>query len=365
TSAFNEYFKKYKEKKLVEKFGASHGELSESERASFLAGMENDRQDLFIRFSRTIETLRSHSFTLLKQDENGPANWQAKINLDIDRIKLDKLLRKIVKGETKPFSKVILVTEIDAFDFTWPDLGLEDEQKFTSPVNESWIKWLNENIPSSVEEIVQCDLECMIFYKKWSETQLSELSIPDDYNNSVFLKVNMHLKRKIDPANVQEITFEWDGRTLLHDLATKRILGSYVLPQEKRTFRQVEQKALNSGLASSLYRSPLTAFMQFNKKLEEKIGFNRVAKLVIKGHKHLGDVHILTDLLKTRGSSLGLEVVLDNFSKEEANLLCFYRGEEKSFTDMLAGLKEVKSTHSYTLVNEFTGVHHVIKFVAE
>jgi hypothetical protein len=105
--------------------------------------------------------------------------------------------------------------------------------------------------------------------------------------------------------------------------------------------------------------------MQFNRKLEEKLGFNRVSQLVIKGQQHLGDVFALMEMMKTRGSLLGLDVSLDSFSKDQANLVCFYRGEEKSFSDLLSGIKELKSTHRFSLVDEFTGVHYVIKLISE
>jgi hypothetical protein len=363
---FKEYFNNYKEKKIIEKFGASHKtNLSETERAAFLNNLDKEKHDLFIQFSRTAAVLRSHSIAQIQQNEKDPFTWTAKINLDVDKIKLERFLNKIMKGENKPFSKIIIITEINSQDFTWPDLGLDNEKVFTNPLNNSWLKWFNENPPSTVEEVVLCDEACMNYYIKWSETQLSQISVPEEYRNSVFLIVNMQVKRVVLIENLQEIKFEWQGRTLLHDLATKRILESFTLPTEKRTFRQLDQKAINSGLVSSLYRSPLTAFMQFSKKLEEKVGFNRVSKLVIKGYRHIGDVMALNETLKTRGTSLGLNIDIESFSKDEANLLCFYRGEEKSFTDILSGLKEVKSTHGYTLVNEFTGVHHVIKFVTE
>jgi hypothetical protein len=205
----------------------------------------------------------------------------------------------------------------------------------------------------------------MNYFSKWTETRLDQLSLPEEYNHSVFLKINLQLKRSAVREDLQEVTYDWEGRALLLDPSTKRVLGSFTLPFERRTFRQMEQKVLNSSLASSLYRAPLTALMQFNRKLEEKVGFNRASKLVIKGHRNLGDVLLLTEMLKTRGSSLGFEAVLDSFSRDEVNLLCFYRGEEKSFTDLLSSIKELKSSHGYTLVNEFTGVHHVIKFVTE
>ena len=363
---FKEYFNNFKEKKIIQKFGANYKKtLSETERVSYLASLEAERQASFIRYSHTAGVLRSHSLGLLTQSEKDPFFWKAKVEVDIDRLKLDKLLRKVLKGETKPFAKLILISEIDIKNFSWPDLGLANEKAFLSSLNDSWLKWLNENLPSTVEDVVICDVNCMSYYKKWSETHLNEISVPEEFSNSVFLKINFHLKRSGTLENLQELTFEWEGWTLLHDIATKRVLESFVLPMEKRTFRHMSQKALNSGLASALYRSPMTALMQFNRKLEEKIGFNRVSKIVVKGYRHLGDVVALTDLLKTRGSSLGLDIILDNFSKDEAHLLCFYRGEEKSFTDILLALKKVKSTQGYTLVNEFTGVHHVIKFVTE
>jgi len=365
-SSFREYFNQYKENKIIEKFGKSYKDtLSQTELASFTSKLEEERHAVFVRYSHTLEILKSHSFALIEQDKNDNSSWKAKVNLDIDRIKLDKLLRKIIKGEKKPFSKLIIITEIDPAGFSWPDLGLDDEKKFINPLNASWLKWLNDNIPSTVEEVVVCDSDCTNYFTKWSGQHPDDVSVPEEYSGSVFLKTNILLKRTSVLDNVQEVTFEWEGRAVLHDLATKRSLASFALPPERRTFRQLDQKALNSGIASSLYRSPLTAFMQFNRKLEQKIGFNRVSKLVIKGHRHVGEVYLLIEMLKTRGSSLGFEVELDSISKEEANLLCFYRGEEKSFTDLLSSIKELKSSHSYTLVNEFTGVHHVIKFVTE
>jgi hypothetical protein len=62
---------------------------------------------------------------------------------------------------------------------------------------------------------------------------------------------------------------------------------------------------------------------------------------------------------------LGLEVSLESFSKNEAFLTCFYRGEEKSFSDLLSGLKEIKLRQPYQLMGEFTGVQYTINFMTE
>ncbi len=92
---------------------------------------------------------------------------------------------------------------------------------------------------------------------------------------------------------------------------------------------------------------------------------NRVIKLVITGQKHLGDVTKLVDLLQTRGSSLGLQVEMSEFGSKEAIMKGYYRGEEKSFTDLLSQVKELKSSYNYSLVNEITDQGHVIRMVKQ
>lgn len=363
-SRFATQFNAYKDQKLVEKFGTDYkNTLSEADKKSFFDSLEPERHNAFIKFSRTLDVLRAHTFASFSKE--GEDIWKAKIDLDLDKIKLEKQFRKILSGETKTFQKIILVSEIDPYQFNWADLGLEGEMSFSKAINESWIKWMNDNLPSTVEEAVICDVDCKNFYNQWSETSADQVTVPAEYAHSVLVKVNFLVKRTSIIESLNEMTFEWEGRSLLQDITTKKIMGSFSLPQEKRTLRQMDQKALNSALASSLYRSPMTAFMQFNRKLEEKIAFTRVSKLVIQGQKNVGVVLALMEVLKTRGSSLGLELFLASFSKDTAELKCYYRGEEKSFTDVISGLKELKSSHSYSLVNEFTGVHYMIKLVTE
>lgn len=262
----------------------------------------------------------------------------------------------------KPFSKLILISEVEPYLFTWKDLGLENDRSFSMALDNSWLKWFNENLPATVGTVVLCDATCMDFYRSWFETHFDQLQIPEDFKNSLILKTNMLLRRA---GSVGEVKFEWEGRTVLQDVNTKKILAASTLAPESRTFRDLDQKTMNSGLASSMYRSAIPFFMQYRQQLEGKKGFNRVSRLVIRGHHRLGDVLELMEMLKVRGNSLGLDLHLGSFTKDEAQLICYLRGEEKSFTDLLSSIKELKSSHSYTLVNEFTGVHHVIKLVAE
>lgn len=262
----------------------------------------------------------------------------------------------------KPFSKLILISEVEPYLFSWKDIGVENDRSFSMALDNSWLKWFNENLPATIESVVLCDSGCMDFYRRWFETHFDQLTIPDEYKNALILKTNMLIRKN---GSVGEVKFEWEGRSVLQDVNTKKVMAASTLAPESRTFRDLDQKAINSGLASSMYRTGIPFFMEYRKQLESKKGFNRVSRLVIRGHQRLGDVLELIEVLKARGNSLGLDLHLGSFTKDEAQLICYLRGEEKSFTDLLSSIKELKSSHSYTLVNEFTGVHHVIKLVAE
>lgn len=263
---------------------------------------------------------------------------------------------------SKPFSKLILISEVDPYLFTWKDLLLENERSFSMALDNSWLKWFNEKLPASVGSAILCDAPCMDFYRTWFDTQFDQLQIPEEFKNALILKTNILLRRT---GSLGEVKFEWEGRTVLQDVNTKKVMAASSLAPESRTFREQDQKAINSSLVSSMYRSAIPFYMDYRKQLESQKGFNRVSRLVIRGHLRLGDVLELIEVLKVRGNSLGLDLHLGSFTKDEAQLICYLKGEEKSFTDLLSSIKELKSSHSYTLVNEFTGVHHVIKLVAE
>jgi hypothetical protein len=235
-----------------------------------------------------------------------------------------------------------------------------------SPLSQSWLKWISENLPESVEEVSICHEGCRDFYEKWEQKSADQLStsMENDFKKAVWLKVSLNIRRTTYNPSVNESVYEWDGKVVVLDIDTKRSLVTFTMPEEKKDWRDLDQRALNSALASRLYRSPLAYFKDLEGGLK-KGQLNRVTRLIIKGHKNISDVIALMELMKNRGSSLGLDIKLDKIKPLEAEVLCFYQGEENSFGDLLSKLKELKSTTSYQLVNEFTGVQHVLKLVSE
>lgn len=359
---FEESFKLHKEQKLSERFGKGKESLSEEEKKSFLAGLESEKDLEFRKFSKALDIIQSYNSKASSEAES----FKTIIELTLDRLKLNRLLKKITTDEKKAFSRLWIVPEMSLINLTWTDLGLEKEASFLNPLSGSWQKWVNENLPDSVEDVAVCEDECHKFFLEWEQKAVDQLatSVPADYQRALFAKVSLNLRRTHFNPTLNESVFEWDGKLLVLDVHTKRSVASYNLPPEKKDWRSLDQKALNSALASRLYRSPLPFFKQIEASLKGA-QLNQVNRLVIRGHKNISDVLALMELMKARGSSLGMDVKLDKIRPNEAELLCFYQGEEKSFSDLLSKLKELKSSTGYQLVNEFTGVQHVLKLVHE
>ena len=364
---FETYFETYKQRKLTAKFGKNYSEqLTEDQKKEFLAGLESHREQEFIKFSRYLTILDGHSFKGISPDPKTLELWNAVVYININRVKLDNLIKRVNSNQTKQYARLNIISEINLIGVSWNELGLEREDSFNDPLMNSWGKWFLSNQPVNVEEINLCKDECLSSFEKWQQLRQDEgLVIEPDQVNDLWLKVSYNLRKLSYLPNLNEWHFEWSGRVVLLDANTKRILSTEELLPENKTWRGLDQKGLNSALASFMYRSPLSAFSNMSRKMVELPQLNRLSRLVIQGQSHLGDVLSLMDMLKKEGRGINLDLQLDLFTKNEAQLLCFYQGEEKSFSDLLSRPKELKSSESYRLVNEFTGIHHVLKLVAE
>lgn len=364
---FNLWFEDFKTRSLSEKFGKNFAaELSEEQKKEFLTGLEARRSAEFLNFAKLGSLVDNYAFKTVEKNPTPPETWKGTVVLNLNRPKVERMYSRLQTDSSKVYQKIFIVNEMNLLNLTWQDLGLESEGVFTEPLLTSWNKWFQSNQPSNVEEVVSCTRKCLDDFSKWQALKQGEgMQVPHELSNSIWVRVSFNLRKVLYKEEIREWHFVWDGSVLVLDSNTKKIISSTTMNPEKKVWRGLDQKSLNSKLASSLYRSPLEAFTTTVKKVQDLPRLNRLNRLIITGHQKLDDVLLLIDQLKKTGTKINFEVQLDTFSQKEAQVLCFYQGEEKSFTDLLSQVKELKSSHSYKVVNEFTGVHHVLKLVAE
>jgi len=255
----------------------------------------------------------------------------------------------------KPLAWVSL--ELNWNDINWRDLGLEQENSFKGPILASWQKYLSENAPG--KGVAECLEDCEAFVSTWEEKNpalLSETGLPDPYRNGFLIKVSMDLSREKYSGK-----FRWGGRVLFFDLNSKEILLSSEISPEEKAWSVADQKKLNSLLATRIYQSALGPLKAMASRIEENLAYTKATRLVIRGSGQLSHTEDLLKLIKSEGKKLGIVVRWDFVQQGEARFLCFYRGEEKSFSDLLSQLKELKSSHSYSITHEMSGSDHVLQ----
>lgn len=360
---FDLYFERYKEGELAKRFGRGYGAtLSAEEKKKFLQGIEIEKASHFQIYSQYLALLESHRFLSLDSDPKSGVH-KGKVELIFDRLKVERKFKRILSTENKPFGQIRLLSEINLIDLKWQDLSLDQEETFARPLKVSWENFINENLPQKVEEAIICEDDCLNYYLTWEELSQEQLQKEalTPYSKDLWLKVSLNLRKLTEKSGGD--AFSWEGRVVLIEVKSKRVIASFQLFPEEKEWMGLDPKALNSALATRLYKSPLTAFKQLEQKLSTLGGSSRSNKLVIKGHRHLGEVQELIQLLQTRGSSLGLKIQLSGIKGSEAELLCFYQGEEKSFTDLLSQLKELKSSQTSAIIFETSGGHHRLTLV--
>lgn len=250
-----------------------------------------------------------------------------------------------------------VMMEMNWNDLNWADLGLEQESSFTGPILSSWQKYLAENAPG--KGIAECLDDCRSFMSAWQDgpsALLTEPGLPEPYRNGFLIKLSIDLTREKYSGK-----FRWSGRALFLDLNSKEIILSSEISPEEKSWSIQDQKKLNSLLATRIYQSALGPLKVMASKIEENLAYTKASRLVIRGSGQLAHTEDLLKLIKSEGSKLGIVVRWDFVQQGEARFLCFYRGEEKSFSDLLSQLKELKSSHSYSITHEMSGSDHVLQ----
>ncbi len=365
TQRFEAFFSAYKERRLAERFGREKvPTLSEDQRKAFLNELEGERLLELVRYARLDKLVDTHTF---KSIERGPdSSWKASLNLTLNLVSVKNFGRRLMTPVDQQFERLFLVTEVEALGFSWEALGVKDESSFQSSLADSWEKWLTANAPENLGRVEICDQACADVFARWLQRPVDERwVVSETILNGLWLRVTFKLRQLVHRPGINEWEFEWSGSAVLQDADTKTVLASLTLERETKTWRGLEQKAMNSALASAMYRSALEPLTRVVRRIREAHRPGRVTRLFVQGHRQLGDLLSLIELLKKEGKEIELDIKLDTFDQREARLNCSYRGEEKSFTDLLSRLKALRSSYSYRLVSDLTGAHPLVKFVAE
>lgn len=251
--------------------------------------------------------------------------------------------------------KLYIISDFHIDGFSWSDLALTQEEHFSGPVVRAWERWLKERFAGEFDDIQVCDKACLGFYEKWGKSLPEKAKEVDpQFNNSYFFKIDLMLRKFIQ-------TYSWNGRAGFLEVASKRSFALSEIPEVKRKWGIEDQKTMTSSFATDVYRFSLQTFAQAVEAFKKEKHYQQVLRLYVSGHKRLEDIQMLVSELESKSKELGILYKIESFGRNESELLVYLSGEEKSFSDLLSRLKELKLSQSYKIVHESSNGKHEIK----
>jgi hypothetical protein len=271
--------------------------------------------------------------------------WQMTLDADIDEKLLTVHNQRMLQIGSKAFRRLWLNTTVRPLNFEWADLKLTRESDFTDPIALEWLKWFQENLPADVEDVAICDGPCQKILEKWSamdEKSMANFLAPE-FLGGLLLNINITLQREVLQSGVSEVRMNYGGGVVLQDLNTKRVLHWGDLPREVQVVKASDPKAFNSAVASYSYRYVLGKFLEVKNQVGKSVSLTASQSIRLVNVSHLGQAIRLIEWIGQKGAPMQAQGKLESFSRKEARVLVFFRGEGNKFKSLVTGAKELES----------------------
>ncbi len=361
---FSSHWTKIKERHLREKYGRDF-QLTEEVKNNFFQGLDSRKEEEIIKYLKLSSLVDGLKFKSHELGADGV--WTSEVAFKFNQEKLNLFLKRFLSKEEWIYDSLFIIGEIDLINLEWKDLGLEKAEDFVAPLRASWVDLVQQIASVSVKDVEGCRDHCLEGFRNWIKASLVDGSLDADsyFRQGLLLKISYSIKKTGFRVFLGEIDLEWEGKFVLVDGESKKVLFSASIPRFQKSFRPMSQKELNSIIAGHMYKNSKDFFRGLEGILKQSKRFSRLTSLTLTGYSHLGDVLSFMQKLRQEGDKISIDPQIDLFSQKEAKILAFYKGEEKSFTDLLSRLKELKSSQSYKLIIEPSGSGFSLKFVAE
>lgn len=263
--------------------------------------------------------------------------WLMTFDAEVDEGALSLNFARLTSADQKPFRKLFVYSQLRPDNFSWEDLKLTSALDFIRPVELEWLKWFKENQPAEVEEVVLCDESCQGQIAEWralDEKAMAQFVSPE-LIGGLLLTVNINFSRETLLGPVSESKVTYTGGVILQDLNTKRVLHYADLPTEIQTLKLNDQKQFNSAMASHTYRYPLEKFLLAKTQVGKSVSLSNSMVVRLVNPLHLGQAMRLIEWIQQKGAPMQAQGKLDSFSRKEARLLVFFKGEGTKFKTLV------------------------------
>jgi hypothetical protein len=373
----NEFWEKYEQKfkeekmteikeKLDKRFGIwvdleaeKNTDASEPVEVKTLTKQQQQDYDKKLRYKLLISkrnygnierVIRSFSVKKISRSPQNPQSRYISLEAKVDRVYLSKIYYEFMREQKpKEVAKLFLFPEYHLKNTRWSDLGVKIKSDFTSAVNSSWKKWLEDNKVENIEdvEIVELDDAKAIFaHFNLPEEQLTTQA-NSKFKDSLVLKVDLWIEKISHHEIFREYEFKFKSEIVLIDLMTNKVLFKSDIPKDEKVYRDINYDNLKNAVANYVYRIPLGKFTSMKKAVSKASKVDSVQRVTIENFKNIDEVFSFIELLKNKGIKLRINPVLKSFDDSKADIIVFYQGGGSTLEKFILGLKNFTGSQSY------------------
>lgn len=346
---FEEYFRPIAAE-LRQKMNVPEGKST----PEFLRAVRGKRLSAYAKFGRLDRCLVGFSDRGVTRNPLRPDERLLTLTARIDRNVLASSYARMTTSTEYKRIKTIYLTFVPVLEsVTWEELGVATSTDLTNVVEDTWLKWMQEQMKSENHDVT-IEVVPPSQSEKLEKQLKAEPAIGDDargpYANAAWLRIQFFIRKTNDDEKTKERSFQINADFVMIDLATQKSLLHADIPNENVTYSTSDGHALSSNLASLIYRMPMVEWANLTKAVSSIPVRSGNVRLTVKKANSVADILEFTEVLNIRAASFRPEATLENFSTRQATIDFNFSGPVEKLQDLMLAMNQQNLGNGLTVI---------------
>ncbi|MCY4524702.1 MAG: hypothetical protein OXB84_08190, partial [Halobacteriovoraceae bacterium] len=320
------------------------------------------------KFGGLSRSISSYSIKKISRSSRVSKTQHISILAKVNRKILSRIYFRFTREKKeKRMNDLYLSLNIQLKNASWEDLGADEASEIIDLVQDPWKKWMAKNLGNQLENVVSADGGTLEKLKSWLQIAVNSPGVDilyDEKNlsyskeseneavsDSLWLKVNVKIEKRIEEPLIFKRTFVMSGDFILIDLKFGNSISHYDFVETTHTNDTGNSDNLKSTIAGQVYRMPLGHFGKLRGPLRRLAQKSDRIKLRLDNMRTVKDLFNVKNILAKRGVTMHFSPEIISYGEKSGLIGLFYWGTKKDLIDFLKSLK-----------NQKVGNHSIINF---
>jgi hypothetical protein len=299
----------------------------------------------------------------ISRSQKYPNSRYIRMEGSVNPTTLSKIYYKFVAGDKRSeYGSLFINIDYQLSNTTYTELGIENENEFSTVITDRWIDWLSKNKPANIANVQILNAENRVKFDEYQKLPSEKMltMIPEVFVNSLLLDIEVKIVRKKFDKRKNEYEFLYEGSGYLKDLQTNKIAEVYNFNSELKKYHIKEGVNLANIIVNHVYRMALGAFPQIVNSMKNITNVSSVQRVVATDFSNMYKVMSLVDMIQNKGIKYSVKAHIEAIGKNRAEIVIYYDGKVSDLKRMLNALRSANKGISYDVID--TGNILSIKF---